>query len=47
MRCEQEMCDLWTGDSLCVCAVQEGDPDAIEAMDDWLNEQTDSTDLGT
>lgn len=36
-RCKQELCEHWNGDT-CVCAAIDGDPDAIEALENWMNE---------
>jgi hypothetical protein len=36
--CRQELCEFWNG-STCVCAAMEGDPDAIEDLEDWVNDQ--------
>jgi hypothetical protein len=37
-NCRQELCEFWNGHT-CVCAAMEGDPDAIEDLEDWVNDQ--------
>lgn len=36
-RCEQEMCEFWNG-STCVCAAMDGDPDAIDDLNEWMED---------
>lgn len=36
-RCRQEMCEHWNG-STCVCAAISGDPDAITALEEWMDD---------
>lgn len=36
-RCDQEMCEHWNG-STCVCAAISGDPDAITALEEWMDD---------
>jgi len=37
MTCEQELCERWDGHT-CVCAAIDGDPDAIEALSNHIDE---------
>lgn len=36
-ECHQELCEFWNGDT-CVCAALEGDPDAMEDLENWMYE---------
>lgn len=38
MSCRQELCEHWNGDT-CVCAAIDGDPDAIQQLADWMEDQ--------
>jgi hypothetical protein len=38
MKCKQELCEFWNG-HLCVCAAIDGDPEAIEALENWMSDE--------